>query len=447
MGILLRNATYVDWESLEFSQTDVYVEEGPGKGVRLLAGQDGHGDAPVDPDQGSGLDRPQTQPGRQKPAAHSEIDCGGALVMQAFAVGHHHVYSALARGMPASPAKPRNFREILKNIWWRLDKCLDEESIRYSALVTAMAAARAGASFVIDHHASPGHIGGSLDLIADAFEEVGVGHLLCYEVTDRDGKDKARDGLRETESYLKRRQGLVGLHASFTVGDETLYRAVNLMKESGSGIHMHVAEDLYDQEHCLKTYRKRVVHRLSEAGVLDSPKTILVHGLHLEGQERDLIRQSPCWVAQNMESNLKNRVGFFSGVGLGDRIMLGTDGMHSDMIQSLKAAFFAGQKSDGMDHEDAYRRFRNPVRYVLNNHFRGCSRNDLVVLDYDHPTEIGKHNFIGHLLFGINASHVRDVIVEGKCIVRDRVVQTVDQQAILEKSRVAATKLWNSMQR
>ena len=404
MGITLKNATYVDWESLEFTTTDIQVET----------------------------------------EETAEIDCRGKLVTKAFAVGHHHVYSALARGMPAPPVKPANFPEILKYIWWSLDKCLDEESIYYSALVTAMAAAKAGSALVIDHHASPNYISGSLDLIARAFDEVGVKHLLCYEITDRDGRKRAEDGLKETGKYLKKRPGLVGLHASFTVGDETLYRAVNLMRETSSGIHMHVAEDLSDQEHCLKHYRKRVVQRLSEAGVLDSPKTILVHGLHLEGQEREIIGQSPCWVAQNMESNLKNKVGFFNGVGLGKRVMLGTDGMHGDMLQSLKAAFFVGQKFDSLDPAGAYHRFRNANRYAVQN-FPGSNENDLVVLDYDNPTVINKENFIGHLLFGINSSHVRDVIAGGRLVVRDRVILTIDQEAVLAKAREAASKLWKRM--
>lgn len=404
MGVVLKNATFVDWESLEFTKGDIHVESGE----------------------------------------TASIDCRGKLVTKAFAVGHHHVYSALARGMPAPPVKPANFPEILKYIWWSLDKCLDEESIYYSALVTAMAAAKAGSTMVIDHHASPNFISGSLELIAKAFDEVGVGHLLCYEITDRDGRERAEAGLEETGNYLRKHPGLVGLHASFTVGDETLYRAVNLMKETGSGIHMHVAEDLYDQEHCLKHYRKRAIQRLSEAGVLDSPKTILVHGLHLDGQEREIIRQAPGWVAQNMESNLKNKVGFFNGVGLGNRVILGTDGMHGDMLQSLKAAFFVGQKFDAMDPQIAYQRFRNANRYVAKN-FPALHGDDLVVLDYDHPTEINKDNFVGHLLFGINASHVRDVIAGGKVVVRDREIMTVDREAVLAGAREAAGKLWKRM--
>ncbi|MFO7999207.1 MAG: amidohydrolase family protein [Bacteroidales bacterium] len=423
MAILLKNATFIDWETLAFYNTDLFVEEGQGKGVEKFE---------------------SNRQGKDYGAC-TMIDCSGKLVTRAFAVAHHHVYSALARGMPAPKQKPSNFPEILRYVWWTLDKCLDPESIRYSALVTAMASAKAGSTFVIDHHASPNAIAGSLEIIAEAFNEVGVGHLLCYEVTDRDGADRARAGLEESEAYLEKGQGLVGLHASFTVGDETLYRAVDLMKRTDTGVHIHVAEDLYDQEHCLRHHQKRVIPRLLDAGAMDSPKTILVHGLHLDGQERDMIRRSPCWLVQNMESNLKNKVGFFNGAGLGNNIMLGTDGMHSDMVQSLKAAFFVGQQFDEIDLQKAYQRFRNVHRYISSNGFTGSGENDLVVLDYDHPTEINKENFLGHLLFGLNASHVRDVISGGKCIVRNRRLQTIDQEEVLHKSREAATRLWKRM--
>jgi cytosine/adenosine deaminase-related metal-dependent hydrolase len=425
MSVLLKNATYVDWQSLDFSQLDVFVREDAEDPIRLI------------PPGTSG----------ELPPADTVIDCRSRIVTRAFAVGHHHVYSALARGMPAPAKKPANFPEILQYVWWSLDKCLDEESIYYSAMVTAMAAARAGSTFVIDHHASPNWIRGSLDMIAGAFRQVGLGHLLCYEVTDRDGSGRAREGLAETERYLTHNPGLVGLHASFTVGPETLERAVALMKQFATGLHVHVAEDVHDQDHCLRTYGMRVVERLQRAGALDSPATILVHALHLNDREREVVGQAPCWVAQNMESNLKNKVGYFNGQGLGRRIMLGTDGMHSDMLQSLRTAFFVGQGFEAIDPSVAYGRLRNVHRYLDLNGFEGTGRGDLVVLDYDHPTEIHKDNFLGHLLFGINSSHVRDVIASGRCIVRDRQLQTVDQEEVLRKAREAASRLWQRMQR
>jgi putative selenium metabolism protein SsnA len=420
--ILLKNATYIDWQSLEFSNTNILVDEGIDSKISFLSDSE-----------------------LEKYKNKKVIDCSGKLVTKSFGVGHHHVYSALARGMGAPKKNPANFHEILEYIWWTLDKCLDEEMIKYSALTTAIACAKAGSTFVIDHHASPFTVENSLEIIAKAFDQVGVSHLLCYEISDRDGKAITDKGLEETASYLQTNQGLVGLHASFTVGKETLQNAVTLMNQYKSGIHIHVAEDLSDQNHCLKTYGKNVVNRLFDNGVLNSSKTILGHCLHLEDEERGLIRNSPAWVVQNMESNLNNKVGYFSAKDLGNNIMLGTDGMHSDMLQSAKFAFFAGQNTDIIDYKTAYERFRNIHRYLNANNFKGDGENNLVVLDYKSPTPISKDNFFGHFLFGFNPSMITDVISDGKLIVKNRIVQTVDEDQILAKSHEVAKKLWKEM--
>jgi cytosine/adenosine deaminase-related metal-dependent hydrolase len=423
MSILLKNATYIDWLTLEFRQTNILVE----KGNNALKFHEKS-------DELSGKKGIET------------LDCTGKIVTKSFAIGHHHAYSALARGMGAPKKNPENFHEILQYVWWTLDKCLDKEMIEYSALVTAIASAKAGSTFIIDHHASPNAVTGSLEIIAKAFEKVGVSHLLCYEVSDRDGIDISRDGLDETEQYLKNHQGLVGLHASFTVGNETLIKAVEMMDRVDTGIHIHVAEDLFDQDVSLRKYGKRVVERLKEYGALKSSRTILGHCLHLDENEKDIIRNSPSWVVQNTESNLNNRVGCFNGEHLGTRIMMGTDGMHSDMLQSAKASFFAGQGFDNLDYKSAYFRFRNVHNYLKENNFIGDGENNLVVIDYDTPTEINSDNFFGHFLFGIRSNHVRDVISNGRLIVKNREIQTVDESAILEISKKCANRLWKKMQ-
>jgi cytosine/adenosine deaminase-related metal-dependent hydrolase len=317
--------------------------------------------------------------------------------------------------------------------------------IEASALATAIASAKSGVTFVIDHHASPFFIDGSLEIIAKAFEKVGVGHLLCYEVSDRDGYDIAEQGLVETENYLKKYQGLVGLHASFTISDDTLERAVMLAQKYNSGLHIHVAEDKYDQEYCLRNYNQRVVERLNEAGVLKYSKSILGHCLHLEEKEKELIKNSNVWVVQNSESNLNNNVGYFNSRGLGNNIMLGTDGMHSDMLRSAKSAFYVGQGFDSIDYPGVYQRFRNAHRYLSTNCFFGDGDNNLVVLDYDTPTEINQNNFLGHFLFGFEAKHVQHVISQGKLIVKDKKITTVDEDEILQFTREQGLKLWDKM--
>ncbi|MDD2387353.1 MAG: amidohydrolase family protein [Bacteroidales bacterium] len=420
--IILKNATYIDWQSLEFSKTSILVNKGIDNNISFISNSEIENYKNVE-----------------------TIDCSGKLVTKSFGVGHHHVYSSLSRGMGAPKKNPQNFQEILKYVWWTLDKCLDQEMIEYSALTTAIACAKAGSTFAIDHHASPFAVEGSLEIIANAFEKIGVSHLLCYEISDRDGMNITNKGLKETESYLKNKQALVGLHASFTVGNNTLENAVTLMNNYNSGIHIHVAEDLSDQAHCLKTYGKRVINRLHKFGVLNSSKTILGHCIHLDHCEIELIKNSNSWVVQNMESNLNNKVGHFSGTGLGNNIMLGTDGMHSDMLQSAKFAFFAAQINDKINYDSTYKRFRNIHHYLKLNNFKGDGDNNLVVLDYASPTPLNMDNFYGHFLFGFNSAIITDVISDGKLIVKNRIIQTVDENRVVRKAQEIATKLWKKM--
>jgi len=418
--ILLKNGTFIDWQTLEFMQADILVEEGV------------EGNLVFDP-------RPD------HPVPGRVIDCTGKFITRSFANGHHHVYSALSRGMKPPRKNPENFSEILHYIWWNLDKALDLEMIRSSALVTAIACARNGVTFVIDHHASPFAVEGSLETIAGAFDEAGLGNLLSYEISDRDGVGIAMQGLSETENYLARHQGLVGLHASFTVGTETLRRAVDLAARSDSGIHIHVAEDLSDEAHCLEHHKIRVIQRLNEAGVLQFPKTILAHCLHLDKSEREITARSPAWIVQNAESNLNNRTGHFSSAGLGANIMFGTDGMHSDMLRSAKAAFFSGQEKDIIDYAGTYRRFRNVHHYLKRNGFKGDGENNLVILDYDAPTPFNSENFLGHFIFGIESRHIIHVISGGKLIIEDGHMLTLKEPEILAEAQTQAARLWAGM--
>lgn len=419
--IILKNATYIDWQALEFITADILVEEGVKGKIKLF------------------------YPGEADETNVDKLDCTGKFVTKSFAIGHHHVYSALARGMGAPKKNPENFQEILKYIWWTLDKSLDKDTIEASALATAIACAKAGTTIAIDHHASPNFIDGSLDIIANAFEKVGISHLLCYEITDRDGEEKAQQGIEETENYLDSHQGLIGLHASFTVGDESMGKAAEIMNKYNTGVHIHVAEDKYDQQYCQNKYVKRVVERLNDFGFLKSPKTILGHCLHINNDERDLIKNSKAWVVQNTESNLNNNVGYFNSEGMGNRIMLGTDGMHSDMLRSSKASYFVGQGFDSIDFQSAYDRFRNVHRYLSENDFAGDGESNLVVLDYDTPTEMNESNFLGHFIFGLNSNHIEHVISDGKLIVKDRKLTTVDEDEVLKFTKEQSKRLWKKM--
>jgi len=392
--------------------------------------------------------------GRIEPAAsgprsgQTEIGGHGGLALEGLTCGHHHIYSALARGMPAPPRTPRNFAEILELVWWRLDRNLDLDMIRASALAAGMDCLRCGVTRVIDHHASPLAVPGSLDAIAEAFDSLGLSHVLCYELSDRDGPESAAQGLAETDRYLSSgRPGMVGLHASFTVGDQLLADAVALARKHDTGIHIHVAEDEVDQERCVAEHGCRVVERLKHAGALDLPGTLVVHGLHLNDVERALVKASPAWVVQNTESNLNNAVGMFTHQGLDpDRIMIGTDGMHGDMLRSLKAAYIQGQTTGGETMPQAWNELWNNQRYLEEHHPLAAQSGDLVIFDYAPPTPLSSDNLLGHAFFGLDARHVRTVIAGGQVVVQDGRLTTIDEDSTLRFCREQADRLWLKLQ-
>ncbi|MBT3979903.1 MAG: amidohydrolase family protein [Bacteriovoracaceae bacterium] len=418
MSLLLKNASYIDPTNLKIFKGDLLLD--CGKMEKLCSG---HGKS-----------------------GSSEYDLGGKWVTKSFVCGHHHAYSLLARGMPYPKKAPTNFEEILKSIWWNLDKKLDRDMVRASALGTALQLAKAGSTFVIDHHSSPNFSNGVLGTIKEAFESLGLSHHLCLELSDRDGQKCLEDGLLETSRFLESGHGLIGLHASFTVSDSLLASARTLVDRYDSGIHIHVAEDLCDQSDCQKKYGKSVVERLADYGFLRNKKTILAHCLHLSDNERKLLKDSACSIVVSTESNQNNGVGKFDISGLNpDRVMLGTDGMHSNMIQSARV-FFLDQHSDGgADMGLCYQIFRNSHRYLKENQIAGDGGDNLVVFNYDSPTEINDQNFLGHFFYGLSERHVDSVISSGEFIVKEKKIVKQDEDEILKFCREQGERLWQKL--
>ncbi len=426
MTLYLENIRYIDPDTLALSSTHLAVEEGADGAVTPIAA---------------------LPPAAERKTEDRVIDCKGRFVTRAFACGHHHIYSALCRGMPAPPRVPTNFPEVLEYVWWRVDKRLDHDMIEASALAAGLQMARRGVTFCIDHHASPLHVEGSLETIARAFERCGIGHLICHESSDRNGPEAAEKSLAEHDAYLASgRPGLIGLHASFTVGDELFIKSVDLARKYNTGLHIHVAEDIADQRHCETTYNKRVAERLQDLGGLESPKTILGHCVHCNDKERKIIADSGVWVVSNVESNQNNNVGL-TDYDWTDNIMLGTDGMHNDMLRSAKAHHLCCSTTGGIGYDEVYRRFRNVHNYLAQFPGIGDGANNLVILDYDTPTELSGDNFYGHFLFGLEALHVDTVIAQGRVIIENRKSTLVNEEEIFCYAREQGLRLWEALKK
>jgi putative selenium metabolism protein SsnA len=374
-------------------------------------------------------------------------DCTGTLVLPGNVCAHHHLYSALARGMPYRLAPPRDFLEILQRVWWRLDRALDEASIRASALRGGLDALLAGTTTIVDHHASPNAIDGSLDVIAGALDELGIRSVLCYEVTDRDGPERARDGLAENARFLRKAgglsRGMMGAHASFTLGDDTLAACVEEARQAGAGVHVHVAEDGVDRQ---------ALPRLVAAGVLEG-EALLAHCVHVDAPAIGTIEAAGATVVCNPRSNMNNGVGRSPFNHRTGKVALGTDGIDGNMFVEAQAGFFRTREEDlDVPFDWPLRRLAESARFAGRCHgepmlgtLRPGAPADITVLEVDPPTPIDAANLAGHLVFGLAGTRVRDVVVAGRLVVADRRSTLVDEREIAAGSRSETERLWRRL--
>jgi putative selenium metabolism protein SsnA len=389
-------------------------------------------------------------------AGEEVLDLAGHVVMPGLVNAHTHLYSALARGMPAPAAPPRSFVEVLERVWWRLDRALDEESTRACARVGAVEAALSGTTLLVDHHSSPSFITGSLLALRESLEEVGLRSVLCYEVTDRNGEAGRREGLEENVRFQAAHQseltrGMVGAHASFTLSEEAMAGLRDAVHRTGSSLHVHVAEDRVDVEDCRARYDEGVPDRLHRHGLLIA-RTLLAHCVHLSPAEIDEAHARGAWIAHNPRSNQNNTVGYAPTAAI-RRGALGTDGIDEDMLAEARAGFFRMREAGRADADEAIlqllaggHRLASALFGLPFGKLDAGGPADLVVLQYDPPTALHTGNLAGHLLFGMDRSHVRAVMVAGRWVVRDRRVLGLDATAAFASARAVARALWQRME-
>jgi putative selenium metabolism protein SsnA len=389
------------------------------------------------------------------------INLNGKVLMPGLVCSHTHLYSVLARGMPGPASPPENFLQILERVWWKLDRALDQESLYLSALIGAIEAVKAGTTCLIDHNASPNFIRGSIGMIAQAMEEVGVRGVVCYEVTDRGGWPERDAALDESYAVLDHVRegfpspdlirGMLGAHASFTLSDDTLTRCAHLAQLFETGLHIHVAEDAYDETHALDKHGQSVIDRLARVGLLNE-KTILAHGVHLSPEEIATIQHAGSWLVHNPRSNLNNCVGRAPVESFGARVALGTDGIGADMFEESKFAFFRAREANRHASAETYVRMlangNNIISPLFDARFGAIEPGamaDLVILDYVPPTPLHADNLAWHWMFGMSSSLVESVMVGGQFIYRGRLFPAFDVAPIYQAARQAAPMLWQRM--
>ena len=395
-------------------------------------------------------------------AGDEVVECSGAVLMPGLVNGHTHLYSALAPGMPQSPRPPRNFHEILQFVWWRLDRAHNLESIEASGQIGALAALRCGTTTLIDHHASPNAIRGSLTALERGIAAVGCRGVLCYEVTDRNSPDEAAEGLAENERYVRlcqerrdgRFAGMVGAHASFTLEEESLLGCVDLAKRLGVGIHIHAAEDPVDERITRERFGYGLVERFSRTGLTDVPDTLLAHGTRFSDDDFAIInqRKPTLALAHNPSSNMNNGVGYTPVAKFSRPTLLGTDGIGADMWREARTAQFKSHDA-GLPLEfgqplkmlAASARFASRCLGVKLGVLEPGAAADLVLTNYRPTTPLSAETLASHFLFAMGPEFVRDVMVDGWWLMRKGHMVTCDESALRARSVEVARALHSRM--
>ena len=410
------------------------------------------------------LERGTTAALRAKYPLAEFIDARGGVIMPAFINAHTHIYSALARGLSIKGYNATSFYEVLDGQWWAIDRKLTLEGTRASADALMIDCIKQGVTTIFDHHASFGEIPGSLHTIAASAKRFGLRASLCYEVSDRDGEEKALQAVQENADFIsecRREQdpmlaAMFGGHALFTISDRTFDRMV-AANNGRTGYHIHVSEGMNDVYDSLQNYGRRPVQRLHDHGIL-GPKTILGHCIHVNSAEIELIKNTDTMVVNNPESNMGNAVGtcpvlrlYQNGVLLG----LGTDAYTNDMLESAKAALCAQRQNACLPNvgwcEVTDMLFQNNAR-IGARYFpdelgvlKPGAAADVIVMDYKPFTPFSDANVDGHILFGMTGRQCQTTIAAGRILMKDRELVGIDEEAENAHILEAARKLWGNL--
>ena len=387
----------------------------------------------------------------------SIINAKGKTLMPGNVCSHHHYYSGLSRGMLVNAGPQTDLIQILREWWWRLDRALDEEACYYSSLICSLDAIAAGTTSVVDHHASPSYIKGSLSTIKKGMEEVGLRGMTCYEVTDRNG------GMKEVEAGVQENvdfatsgtsdmvKAMIGGHAPFTIPDEGLKLMSEACKTTGCGIHLHVAEGDYDQIHSHHKYGKDIVKRLEDFDLLND-NSLLVHGIFLNENEIEILNKHKCFLAHNPRSNMNNQIGYNNKLPMIDKLIIGTDGCGGNMFEELKIGFFQHRDEKGPWWPNSFVNALNRGNQLIETYFDGKYgevkegyKADLTLLDYKSPTPLVSDNAAGHFVWGMSSNSVHSVMVNGNLVYDNHEFVGIDVDSIYKKASEVAKRVWEKV--
>ena len=393
------------------------------------------------------------------------FDARGKFLMPGFICAHTHFYGLFSRGLYIPGNPPKDFPEILEKLWWPLDSSLLAEDVKYSALVCLIDAIKHGTTTLFDHHASPLCIEGSLDEIESAFTSTGMRGVVCYETTDRYGiesRDRSiTENLRMIEKSIKNKnenslvRATFGLHASLTLSEKTLAKVREVMPD-GVGVHIHVAEHGVDEEDSIKKTGMRVVNRLEKHQLLGQD-TILVHGVHMNQSEIEIVKDTKSWVTHQPRSNMNNAVGMADVekmLDLNIPVCLGNDGFSNAMLDEWRTCYLAHKlwtnNPQKMNGNSVIKMAIDNNSQLASHFFKGDSigkvevgaKADLILMDYKPITELTPDNIPWHIIFGFRDSMVTDTMVNGNWLMNDGKLTNLDEEKISDHALSLSKEVW-----
>ena len=386
------------------------------------------------------------------------LNLNNKFISTGLVCSHNHFYSVLARGILADINTCNNFLDILKNLWWKLDRAIDEESLYYSGIIGALEAIKSGTTSVIDHNASPNFISGSLSTLKKAFETAGLRGILAYEITDRNGIDGMIEGVKESIKFAENIENdkrdlietAIGAHAPFTLSDNSLEQIREAIKTTNRGLHIHVSEDETDLSYSNQQFGKDVLKRLDNFSLLNN-KSIIAHGVYLTENDINILNERDSFLVHNPRSNMNNGVGYMNNLYKIKNVGIGTDGISSNMFEEIKFAFFKNNDSNGKLNMNDFMKFLQNGNVILERYFdnkfgkieKGYIA-DIVIYDYIPPTNLVDENLAGHFIYGFSSRDVETVIINGNIVYENRSFP-FETNSIYSKARAVANKMWERM--
>ena len=385
------------------------------------------------------------------------LDAGGGTLCPPLVNGHTHAAMTLFRGHGDDLPLMRWLQEAI----WPVEAKLEAEDVYWGTRLACLEMIRSGTIGFWDMYWQPA-------ATARAVTEAGLRAVIGPPLFDPPGFDRQeRDAELEAQldavaEFGDRIYSAVAPHSIYTVGTASLEYAVGLASDRGLPVHIHLSETEKEVIDCIAEHGMRPAAYLDSLGML-GPNTTLAHGVWLDREELEMIADRGATVTTNPVANMKLAVGGTFPLPEAARasvpVALGTDGAGSnnslDLLADLKAFALIQRHStadaEAIPIEEAWAiasgqrseligRLGRPALPASDPLTVGAPA-DFIVLDPDAP-ELALGNLTSSLVYSATGSAVKDTVVDGRILMRNRQVE--DQEEILTRARERATALFSN---